>query len=55
MIFISYNDQLAINEDHFSDIIRQCSILADHRVILFPNFTNYYDFSEIQIVDEEEA
>jgi len=52
MIFISYNGTINISENHFADIIRNCSIIADHRVILFPNFTHYFEEEEFHI-DEE--
>ena len=53
MVFISYNGQLNIGEDYFSDIIRQCSVMADHRVILFPNFTHFYRQSPMPIPEDE--
>ena len=38
MIFVSYNGTLDIKEDHFNEIIKSLSIIADHKVCLFPNF-----------------
>lgn len=38
-IIVSYSGQLNIQEDHFNEIIRNLTIIADHRVMLFPNMT----------------
>lgn len=52
MIFISYNGQISILEDHFTDIVRNCSIIADHKVILFANFVHLF---EDESLDESES
>ena len=54
MIFISYNGQLNISEDYFSDIVYQCSVIADHRVVLFPNFTHLFKQEEVPVSEDEE-
>lgn len=54
MIFLSYNGTINILEDHFSDIVRNCSIIAHHNVLLFPNFTHLFEPEEFRVDEEEE-
>lgn len=41
-IIVSYSGQLDIKEDHFNEIIRNLTIIADHRVLLFPNMSGIF-------------
>lgn len=54
MIFISYNGQLNIVEEHFADIVRNCSVASDHRVVLFANFTHFFQEEPLVVSEEEE-
>lgn len=56
-IIISYNGQLDIYEDHFNEIIRNLTIIGDHRLMLFPNMSgmlNYKDKDKM-VVDLTDA
>lgn len=54
MMFVSYNGQLNLHEEHFGDIVRNCSIITDHRLVLFANFTHFFEQEELQLSEDEE-
>ena len=53
-IVVSYNGQLDIKEDHFNEIIRNMTIIADHRVLLFPNMSAIFRTKPEEAMEEEE-
>jgi hypothetical protein len=46
IIMINYNGTLHVNEENFSKIIRTLTIISDHRIVLFPNFSNLFEVPE---------
>ena len=43
IILISYNGLLDIKEDQFSEMVRNLTIMADHKILLFPNLSELFE------------
>jgi hypothetical protein len=58
IIFISYNGELVLEKDHWNDIVRNMTILAHHKVILFTNLTGLFKpipFNEEQVDPDDDS
>jgi len=41
-VIVSYNGELDLKEQDFNEIIKDLTVLADHRVVLFTNMTGLF-------------
>ena len=43
VILFNYGDIYNLKENHFNYLIQNLTDIADHRIILFPDFINLFD------------
>lgn len=55
LVLISYNGSLDLKEDDFAAMMRDITVLCDHRVMLFTNMTGLFREPESVMEEEEEA
>lgn len=53
-MIVSYNGYLDIKEEDFETIMRDLTVLSDHKVILFPNMSSMHQRSETALEDISE-
>ena len=46
MVIVSYNGFLDVREEDFEAIVRDLTVLSDHKLVLFPNLSAMHQRSE---------